>query len=395
MPLWEPGDFSARRWPEWEFWRDGQPGGRLVTRDRVVRLGVNVVALAGLVPRLVDIAEGDHDPVVAAILLVGGVVYGAGYLFAAWSGPACSHGRRAAIVAALIVLALLPALVLRSPAYMIDCTYAVAIAFMLLPLRYSAAVGAALAAGQIGWMWLTGRVDPAAVVTLVGVSAVLCTVFALLFTIGHLRAAREQVRRLAVVEERERVARDLHDILGHSLSTMTVKAGLARRLLESAGDVARATVEVREVEDLSREALSDVRATVSGYRTVTLSTEIAGARVALVASGIRADLPVAVDDVAPELREVFGYVVREAVTNVIRHSGATSCRIRIGRDRVTIIDDGGNADEGASRPQGNGLSGLAERLATVSGNLYHGPLPGGGFRVAARAPSPDLSGLQR
>lgn len=393
VPLWEPGDFSARRWPEWEFWWDGVPAGRSVTRDRVIRLAVNVVALAGLAPRLIDIATGGHDPVVVAVLLVAGGGYGAGYLLAAWFGPSRPHGQRAVIVATLIVLAILPALVLRSPAYLSDSTFAIAVAFMLLPLRYSATIGAALVAGQVGWMWLAGRFEPVAVATLVGVSTILCMVFALLFTIGHLRAARAQVRRLAVSQERERVARDMHDILGHSLSTMTVKTGLARRLLESAGDVTAATAEMREVEDLSRQALSDVRATVSDYRTVTLATEIAGARVALAASGIRADLPAAVDAVAPELREVFGYVVREAVTNVIRHSGATNCTVRLDRDRVTITDDGSIAT--AEPCRGNGLSGLAERVAAVSGIVEHRLLPGGGFRVSAHAPPPHTSGPRR
>lgn len=392
VPLWEQGDFSARRWPEWEVWWDGAPAGRSVTRDRVIRLAVNAVALAGLAPRLLGVASGGHGPAVVTVLLVAIIGYGAVCLLAAWFGPSRPHGQRAAIVATLVVLAILPAVALRSPANLSDSTFAIAVAFMLLPLWYSATIGASLVAGQVGWMWLTGRFDPGAVATLVGVSTVLCMVFALLFTIGHLRAAREQVRRLAVAQERERVARDLHDVLGHSLSTMTVKTGLARRLLESAGDITAAAAEMREVEAMSRQALSDVRATVSDYRTVTLATEIAGARVALVAAGVRADLPVAVDDVDPELREVFGYVVREAVTNVIRHSGATTCAVRLDRDRVTITDDGSSA--AAPPSHGNGLSGLAERLAAVSGTVEHGPLPGGGFRVSAHVSSPHPSGLR-
>ncbi|WP_243653464.1 sensor histidine kinase [Pseudonocardia endophytica] len=394
MPLWEPGDFSASRWPQWESWKDASPTGRGVTRDRVVRLAVTGVALAGLAPRMVESASGDRDPVVVAVLLAAGVGYGAGCVLAAWSGPFRPHRERALLVAALVVLAVLPALVLGSPSHLTDSTFAIAAAFMLLPLRYSAAIGAALVSWQVGWMWVTGRFDPVAVATLVGVGTILCTVFALLFTIGHLRAAREQVRRMAVSGERERVARDLHDVLGHSLSTMTVKAGLARRLLESAGDVPAAVDEIRAVEDLSRQALSDIRATVSDYRTVTLATEIAGARVALTASGIRADLPVAVDDIDAGLRVVFGYVVREAVTNVIRHSGATNCTVRLDHDRVTITDDGGG--DGAAEPgRGNGLSGLAERLAAVSGTVEHGRLPGGGFRVTAHVPSPPTAGLRR
>jgi two-component system sensor histidine kinase DesK len=221
------------------------------------------------------------------------------------------------------------------------------------------------------------------VATLAGVTTALGIVFALVFTIGQLRAAREQVRRLAVDRERERVARDLHDNLGHSLSTMTVKLGLTRRILESGGDPGPAVTEVGELEILCRQALSDVRATVSDYRTVSLTTEIAGARMALRAAGVRADLPATADAVRPELHGVFGYVVREAVTNVLRHSDAGHCRIRLGRDWVEITDDGPVAPGTVA---GHGLTGLAERLDAVSGALEHGRAPGGGFRVLARGP---------
>jgi two-component system sensor histidine kinase DesK len=145
--------------------------------------------------------------------------------------------------------------------------------------------------GQIVWMRLArGEVAWAQVAILAGVTAALGTVFALSFTIGHLRAAREQVKRLAVNEERARVARDMHDVLGHSLSTMTVKLGLTRRILESSGDVALAVGQVTELENMARPAPYDVRATVSGCRTLSLDSELAGARTALRAAGVRADL---------------------------------------------------------------------------------------------------------
>src|SRR6202012_1814570 len=130
-----------------------------------------------------------------------------------------------------------------------DLTYAIAAGLMLLPLRYSLLLGLVTVLAQIGWMQLAdGRVNWALTATLVGVTAALGVVFALVFTIGQLRAARAQVRRLAVDQERERVARDLHDILGHSLSTMTVKLGLTRRILESGRDLGPAMTEVVELE---------------------------------------------------------------------------------------------------------------------------------------------------
>ncbi|GAA4529166.1 sensor histidine kinase [Amycolatopsis samaneae] len=379
----DPDEFSARKWPDWSFWGTGQGD-----RSRVAVVAVLGLAALFLIPRGAEIVDGRYDAPRAVAALGFLVCYGFGCLLVPWYGPTAPRRRRIAVVAVMVVLGAAPALLLGEPGYLTDLTYATAIALMLLPLRYSLPLGFATAVGQIAWMWLgQGRVNWGEVVTLVGVTAALGTVFALTFTIGHLRVAREQVRRLAVSQERERVARDLHDILGHSLSTMTVKLGLARRILESSGDTDPALAEIRELETLARQALSDVRATVSDYRTVSLATEIAGARVALRAAGVRAELPTAADDVRPELRGVFGYVVREAVTNVLRHSDAERCSVRLGRDWVEITDDG---TVPAGTIAGHGLTGLAERLAAVSGTLDHGAAPGGGFRVLARGPEPHV-----
>ncbi|GGU96490.1 hypothetical protein GCM10010211_74780 [Streptomyces albospinus] len=239
--------------------------------------------------------------------------------------------------------------------------------------------------GQIVWARLAqGEVAWAQVALLVGVTAALGTVFALNFTIGHLRAAREQVKRLAAHQERERGARDMHDILGHTFSTMTVQLGLTRRILGSSADVALAVDQVTELENMARTALSDVRATISGYRTLSLDSELAGARMALHAAVVRAELPAATDAVRAELREVFGYFMREAVTNVLRHSDAELCTIRLGPDRVEVTDNGSSTGGACA---GNGLT---ERLAAVSGTLEHEPAPGGGFRAIARGPYPAI-----
>ncbi|WP_052809723.1 sensor histidine kinase [Streptomonospora alba] len=199
----------------------------------------------------------------------------------------------------------------------------------------------------------------------------------------QLRRARDRIAEFAVVEERERVARDLHDILGHSLTTITVKAGLVRRLLEDSGQEAIAG-EAGEVERFARDALADVRATVSGYRSVTLAGELAAAASALRAVGISARLPHAVDDVDPQARQVFGYVVREAVTNAVRHSRAAQVEVRLGRDWLVVEDDGPGV--GAVRI-GNGLRGLQERVAAQGGTLEVERPPGGGFAVRARVPA--------
>ena len=137
--------------------------------------------------------------------------------------------------------------------------------------------------------------------------------------------------RLAVDNERTRFARDLHDILGHSLTVITVKAELAQKLLDV--DVDRARAEIADLERLSRDALTDVRRAVEGYRDITLPGELVRARVALRAAEIDADLPNSTDDVPSELRELFAWTVREGVTNVIRHSGARHCEVRLTADQ--------------------------------------------------------------
>ena len=216
-----------------------------------------------------------------------------------------------------------------------------------------------------------------------GITIALFFLVRLIRAVRRLRAANETIAALAVGAERERMARDLHDILGHSLTTITVKAGLARRLVETGQDPARIIEEIRDLEALSRSALSDVRATVSDSREITLAGELAGARAALRAADIDADLPRAVDDVNPALQALFGYVVREAVTNAIRHSGADLVRVRFGPDWISVADNGRGND--ISTP-GTGLRGLAERLAAAGGTLDAGPAPDGGFTVRAAVP---------
>src|SRR6266511_2562769 len=186
-----------------------------------------------------------------------------------------------------------------------------------------------------------------------------------LFSLGfplilfELAAARAEVARLAAENERTRIARDLHDLLGQSLTAITVKAGLARRLAER-GEPARAAAEIGEVERLSRRTLADVRAAVSGHRDITLAGELATAREALRAAGILAELPGSVDIVDPSLSELFGWVVREGVTNVVRHSRATHCTVTLGPGWIEIVDDGHAQREDRSL-LGPGASARSER----------------------------------
>jgi two-component system sensor histidine kinase DesK len=176
--------------------------------------------------------------------------------------------------------------------------------------------------------------------------------------------AEQENASLAVENERSRFARDLHDILGHSLTVITVKAELAQRLLDV--DPERARTEIADLERLSRDALSDVRRAVEGYRELTLPGELARARVALAAAEIEAHLPTAADEVPSELRELFAWTVREGVTNVIRHSGARSCEVRLTPASAEVVDDGVGGD---TTRAGSGLAGLRERAATVGATV--------------------------
>jgi two-component system sensor histidine kinase DesK len=210
---------------------------------------------------------------------------------------------------------------------------------------------------------------------------------------AELAAMREEVATLAAERERMRIARDLHDLLGHSLTTVTVKAALATRLFDQ--DPARARAEIAEVEILARESLADVRAAVAGYREVRLATELATAREVLAAAGIEAQVPGAVEGMSPEVGGLFGWVVREGVTNVVRHSRATKVRITLDATGIEIVDDGSGCPEpptqesAAVTASGHGLVGLAERADALGGRLYAGPVDAaaGGFRLRVEVPA--------
>jgi two-component system, NarL family, sensor histidine kinase DesK len=187
--------------------------------------------------------------------------------------------------------------------------------------------------------------------------------------------AQAELARLAAENERIRIARDLHDLLGHSLTTITVKAGLACRL--GATDPVLGFQEMGEVETLARQTLAEVRAAVANYRDVTLTGELAAGRELLRAAGVAADLPHAVDVVDPDHQELFGWVVREGLTNIVRHAHASTCAVRLSASSVEIVDDGIG---GAGEP-GNGLNGLRERVAAVGGVVDTGPLEPRGWRL--------------
>jgi two-component system sensor histidine kinase DesK len=188
-----------------------------------------------------------------------------------------------------------------------------------------------------------------------------------------------------VSEERLRIARDLHDLLGHSLSVIALKSELARKLVER--EPARAAAELDDIQAVSRTALAEVRDAVQGYRRLALADALEGAQAALAAAGIDCELAEADVALPADVDAALAWAVREGSTNVIRHSGASHCLIRVDGDgdhAAVVIEDDGTAV--ASAGNGSGLSGLSERAHRLRGDLEAGARPEGGFRLQLTVP---------
>jgi two-component system sensor histidine kinase DesK len=207
----------------------------------------------------------------------------------------------------------------------------------------------------------------------------------LIATVIELRNARAEVARLAISDERLRISRDVHDILGHSLSVIALKAQVARRLMES--DPTAAADAMSDVESVARESLVEVRGMVTGYRQRSLADELQGARDVLDAAGIA--FAVTRDTTVPPapVDSLLAWTVREGVTNVLRHSRAHHCEISLSSSdtgfTVAIVDDGVG---GVANAGGTGLHGLRERVGAAGGRVDAGPGEGGGFRLQAYVP---------
>ena len=347
-------------------------------------------ALLWLVIPIADLANQDPSGLQIAGAAVGVVAFALVFLDAAWR-PVTHEDIARVVVRTGLALALAVTMTLTLvPSFALMFVLAAVGAAIRLPPRLGvpavlfttvlAAVSSALGGatdGQVG-SWA---------VTTVALGILFVAFGRLIVANMELRAARAELAQRAVAEERERFSRDLHDLLGHSLSVIALKAELADRTLPDHPE--RAEREVREIQSVAREALAEVRQTVSGYRLPTLEGELAGARMALEAAGIEADLASERIALPPEAEAVLAWTVREGTTNVIRHSNARHASIRILPGLVAasaeVVDDGRGAN-GGPPDGGHGLAGLRERAERLGGEVDAGTGAAGGFRLRVSVP---------
>ncbi|MHB8599471.1 MAG: sensor histidine kinase [Ktedonobacteraceae bacterium] len=243
----------------------------------------------------------------------------------------------------------------------------------------------------VGWYTGIGWID--LVQTVVFVPGIIFITKSMLWSITtswELHTARKEIARLAVETERLRIARDLHDLLGHNLSLIALKSELAGRLVKAAPE--RAVVEIGDVENVARTTLQEVREAVASYRQPTLASELHAAREILTAAGIVYQFDgdeTIMSGLPTTIESALSWVVREGVTNSIRHSRAHTCTIHMTRnnDSVSVaIADDGVGPVGSTNRQGNGLRGLVERIAELGGQCEVGATSGGGFRILVTVP---------
>lgn len=279
------------------------------------------------------------------------------------------------LIASLAALALVGSLVNSGASVFV--IYAAATAGRLYPTRRAVGVVAALV-GVVGLMIVIST-DPTPwrLATLVSAMVFTPVVGATSIfdaerdrTSRRLRRADEEIERLATIAERERIARDLHDLLGHTLSVIVLKSELAARLVRA--DPERAAAEVADIEQIGRKALGEVRAAVAGYRGRGLGAELDGARMALEAAGVDVEVHTDPTDLRPEQESALAMALREAVTNVVRHADARRAIISIttiGDDvRLEVSDDG----RGSAGLAGSGITGMRERITALGGQVAVG-----------------------
>lgn len=387
------------------------------------------VSLAGLLlPALWDEAFGRRDlvrfvPALGAVAGVCGL-----YVRLLWlnlirrSGPV----HRVGLVVIMAVSWALPALLGVSTGWGNALLVPAGLIAVVFPARRAVAVAAAGTVAGAAYGFALGMRPLAVLYQLVAFPMVTFSGFItvwLFHVVQELREARAELARSAVGEERLRFARDLHDVLGHSLQAVALRAEVAERFADR--DSARVRKELTEIQTMARDAVRDVREVVRGYRATSLRTELDGMSAVLRAAGIACDRPEVPAGLPADVHEPLGWVVREAATNILRHSSATWCRIEVTaadasgasgasdavggtRVRLEIVNDGASRRAGVSGgtsghgpagdgtagrgpagdgTAGSGLAGLAERLAAAGGEFTAGTTGDGTFRLVAALPT--------
>jgi two-component system sensor histidine kinase DesK len=200
-----------------------------------------------------------------------------------------------------------------------------------------------------------------------------------------LRRSNEEILRLATMAERERIGRDLHDLLGHTLSVVALKSELARKLIDRDLDGARK--EIGEVERVARDALSQVRNAVSGIRSTALSAELIAATALLEAQGLKVKCETENVKLPHDSETALALSLREAATNIRRHSGASGVTIRVMKEPAAVVVEVADDGRGGRIVPGNGLNGMRERLGSVGGSLSLSPNKDGGVLLRASVPA--------
>jgi two-component system sensor histidine kinase DesK len=350
-----------------------------------------MLGLLFLIGPAADLFQSSLAPLRVALLTAAFVVFVVLYAAAMGAGG-MNRLEPEATIAVLAALALLPAAMLAAGAptsfELLYVFVATAAGLRLRPwpavvviVLTAAGVGAAgAAAGE------SSSATSAKVLTILALGTMMTAFSRQIRVNRELQAARHELARLAVTEERLRIARDLHDLLGHSLSVITLKSELAARLVT--GDNPRVAAELADVHDVSRQALAEVRAAVQGYRRLALQDALSSAGTALSAAGIEYEFDDAPGAIPPEVEELFAWAVREGTTNVVRHSAAAHCVVRIrdesGQLTMEVEDDGSTAP--AAPHPGSGLTGLAERATRLRGRVEAAATPAGGFRLRLVVP---------
>ena len=355
---------------------------------------------------IVSLMREPPSPVRLLLVIATLVFFAASYTWLMWPHPASSKARkRSQSRPSLMLFTVLIALVL-----VLSLTYGLAflwlfigvsaIAGVLLPIRGALlavtvlmllplfiSVGITGGVTKINWLQLIPLI-----LLVRGLGLDMIGLARLSSAIRNLHATRAELARLKVEEERLRLARDLHDLLGHNLSMITLKSELAGRLLQQ--EPTRAAQEIHEIEGVARQTLREVREAVSGYPQPRLESELDGARQILEAAGVASTIEHTASELPPATDAVLAWTVREGVTNVIRHSRARRCIIRLTHENgavcAEVINDGDPRQETEdAKARSSGLSGLTERVTSLGGRMEAGPVWTSrkeGFRLRVELP---------